>query len=97
MPARIEPTLTADQRGSLCTANTIIHAVHGEADVSQKGRDQSGGTMVNYLYDLARVAQNHETFATTKAVAATSEVQALAGSAPLQTLQEREPNGKPSL
>ncbi|MFK5997419.1 MAG: malonyl-CoA decarboxylase [Rhodobacterales bacterium] len=66
----------------------IIHAVHSNADVSDKGRAQSGGTMVNYLYDLAKVAQNHEKFATSKVVAATAEVQALADFAPLAQPQE---------
>lgn len=61
----------------------IVHAVHAEADVSVKGRAQSGGTMVNYLYDLGKVAQNHERFATTKEVAASADVQTLAQAAPL--------------
>ena len=56
----------------------IVHAVHAAADTSAKGRAQSAGTMVNYLYDLEKIAQNHEHFATTQAVAATPEVKALA-------------------
>ncbi len=67
----------------------IIHAVHAEADTSEKGRDQSGGTMVNYLYELARVAQNHETFATTREVAATAQVKGLAQAAELCPTEER--------
>jgi len=66
----------------------IIHAVHSDADVSDKGRAQSGGTMVSYLYDLNKVAQNHEKFATSKVVTATAEVQALAELAPLSLPQE---------
>ena len=61
----------------------IVHAVHSEADTSENGRAQSGGTMVNYLYDLAKVAQNHEQFATTRQMVATSEVRSLANSATL--------------
>lgn len=62
-----------------------VHAVHAEADASDKGRAQSGGTMVNYLYDLNAVAQNHERYATTNAVLATAEVTKIAGaSAPSQ-------------
>ncbi|WP_373235837.1 malonyl-CoA decarboxylase [Cohaesibacter celericrescens] len=61
----------------------IVHAVHADADVSNKGREQSNGTMVNYLYDLPKVAQNHEKFATTKEVAASAEVRALANSSPV--------------
>lgn len=57
-----------------------IHAVHGEADTSQKGRARSGGVMVNYLYDLREVAQNHERFATTREIAAAPDVAALAES-----------------
>lgn len=57
----------------------MVHAVHADADISDKGRAQSGGTMVNYLYDLGAVAQNHEHYATTKEVLATPEVKQLAG------------------
>jgi malonyl-CoA decarboxylase len=58
----------------------LNHAVHGDADISEKGRAQSGGAMVNYLYDLPRVAQNHEVFATARTVVATTEVKDLAKS-----------------
>ena len=57
----------------------MVHAVHADADISEKGRAQSGGTMVNYLYDLGAVAQNHEHYATTSEVLATPEVKQLAG------------------
>lgn len=67
----------------------IVHAVHADADVSDKGRAQSGGAMVNYLYDLSKVAQNHENFATTREVVATSDVQAMAGSVALPPTEER--------
>ncbi|PZX14051.1 malonyl-CoA decarboxylase [Celeribacter halophilus] len=66
-----------------------IHAVHADADTSEKGMAQSGGTMVNYLYDLQRVAQNHENFANTRAVIATAEVKALAGPVALPKTEER--------
>ncbi len=56
----------------------VVHAVHAEADTSDKGRTQSFGTMVNYLYDLDALAQNHERFAATREVAAAREVRALA-------------------
>jgi len=67
----------------------IVHAVHADADTSEKGRAQSGGTMVNYLYDLPRVAQNHENFVTTREVIATSEVKAWAGTVEPARTQER--------
>jgi malonyl-CoA decarboxylase len=56
----------------------MIHAVHGQADTSEKGQSQSGGAMVNYLYDLSKLSENHERFVTQKPVPATSEVKALA-------------------
>ncbi|GAB4525063.1 MAG: malonyl-CoA decarboxylase [Roseibium sp.] len=54
-----------------------IHAVHADADTSEKGRVQSAGVMVNYLYDLARVAQNHDRYAATGDIAASSEIRGL--------------------
>ena len=67
----------------------IVHAIHADADISDKGRAQSGGTMVNYLYDLSKVAQNHENFATTREVAATAEVVSLAKPVVLPSIKER--------
>ena len=54
-----------------------IHKVHGAADLSDKGRAQSGGAMVNYLYDLDRISANHERFAASGEITASPEVQAL--------------------
>ena len=67
----------------------IVHAVHGNADSSPNGMAQSGGAMVNYLYDLKRVAQNHEKFATKHAVTASADVRALASTAQLSPVEER--------
>jgi malonyl-CoA decarboxylase len=39
-----------------------LHRVHGGADLSAKGREQSAGIMVNYLYDLSKIEVNHEAF-----------------------------------
>ena len=58
--------------------DAIIHAVHADADISENARSQSGGAMVNYLYDLRDVSQNHVAFVRTKDVAAIPDVQALA-------------------
>lgn len=55
-----------------------VHDIHAGADLSEKGRQQSCGAMVNYLYDPARVEQNHEAFATKQTVAAARGVKALA-------------------
>jgi malonyl-CoA decarboxylase len=59
----------------------IVHAVHSGADLSTNGLAQSGGAMVNYLYDLRRVAQNHERFVGEQDVIASSEVRTLSQSA----------------
>jgi len=58
----------------------MVHAVHAEADVSSNGRTQSNGTMVNYLYDLSQIAQNHERFVGEKTVVASAAVKALSAS-----------------
>ncbi|MBT0959347.1 malonyl-CoA decarboxylase family protein [Alphaproteobacteria bacterium KMM 3653] len=39
-----------------------IYAVHAEADLSENGRKQSRGAMVNYQYELSQIEQNHEKF-----------------------------------
>ncbi len=64
----------------------IIHVLHQGADLSDKGRAQSGGMMVSYLYDLRRTAERHEAFATAGTVAASPAVKSLAaGAAPAKT------------
>ncbi|MCQ0092968.1 malonyl-CoA decarboxylase [Roseovarius sp. M141] len=65
----------------------IVHALHEDADLSPKGRTQSGGVMVNYLYDLRRTAEQHEAFATDGTVAASAAVKAQASAA--QTMLTR--------
>lgn len=54
-----------------------VHKLHADADTSDKGIDQSCGVMVNYLYNLGKVARNHERFAVQGKIAASSEVKAL--------------------
>ncbi|SFO32863.1 malonyl-CoA decarboxylase [Roseovarius lutimaris] len=54
-----------------------VHAIHAGADLSPNGLAQSGGMMVNYLYDLALISQNHERFANAAQIAASPEVTAL--------------------
>jgi malonyl-CoA decarboxylase len=39
-----------------------LHGLHGSADLSPKGRKQSAGIMVNYLYDLPKIEENHEAY-----------------------------------
>lgn len=56
----------------------MVHGVHAGADVSPNGMAQSRGVMVNYLYDPAMIAQNHEGYAGEYKVAASTQVQSLA-------------------
>ena len=46
----------------------ILEQINFGADRSAKGMAQSGGVMVNYLYDLEVVEANHEAFHQTKSV-----------------------------
>lgn len=51
-----------------------IERVNWAGDSSSKGRSESFGLMVNYLYDLARVEQNHEAFVNRKLVATSADL-----------------------
>ena len=73
-----------------------IHNVHAGADLSDRGVAQSFGTMVNYLYDLRRVSQNHERFATSRKIAMSSEIRAL-DAAGKKILTRRAQNDEPAL
>lgn len=64
----------------------MVHAVHADADVSENGRRQSNGAMVNYLYDLSRISQNHEQFVGEKTVVASEAVKALSASVTSESL-----------
>lgn len=55
----------------------ILKQVNLSADLSVKGLNQSGGIMVNYLYDLATVERNHELFFETKEVLLSNEIKSL--------------------
>jgi malonyl-CoA decarboxylase len=39
-----------------------LYRINGAADLSAKGREQSAGIMVNYMYDLPNIEANHERF-----------------------------------
>jgi malonyl-CoA decarboxylase len=58
-----------------------IFQVHARADSSEKGIGQSGGVMVNYLYDLKKVSQNHERFASRQDIAKSPEIRSLSTAA----------------
>jgi malonyl-CoA decarboxylase len=55
-----------------------LHDLHLNADTSSNGIRQSHGVMVNYHYDLKKVAENHERFATSQVVAMSSSIRSLA-------------------
>jgi malonyl-CoA decarboxylase len=48
------------------------------ADLSERGRSQSHGLMVNYLYDLGDIEKNHEAYAENRTVTAASAIRKLA-------------------
>ena len=54
-----------------------LDAVLTAADLKGNGRQQSAGVMVSYLYDLDKVANNHELYADEKQIMASDEVNAL--------------------
>lgn len=66
----------------------IVHQIHAGADLSEKGQAQSAGLMVNYLYDLSKVTQNQERFASTHEVAASPDIRSLCAAAAKDLSQE---------
>ena len=55
----------------------MIHKIHADADVSENGLKQSYAVMVNYLYDLDKVSENHENFAIKQEVVKSREITGL--------------------
>ena len=55
--------------------------VHWMGDTSKKGMAQSHGIMVNYLYDLDKIEENHEAYVTDGTIAASRKVRGLAATA----------------
>ena len=55
--------------------------IHWLGDTSEKGLAQSFGIMVNYLYDLDKIEENHEAYATEGKVAASRKIRNLAAAA----------------
>jgi len=64
-----------------------IHQIHAHADMSENGKAQSSGTMVNYLYDLIHTETNHEDFALRSDISASREVQTLRTASIKETIQ----------
>ena len=56
-----------------------LHRIHGGADLSAKGRKQSAGIMVNYLYDLGKIEENHEAYFDEGVISASRAVTRLLG------------------
>jgi malonyl-CoA decarboxylase len=56
----------------------VLERINWMADTSPRGFDQSAGIMVNYLYDLASIEENHEAFAHRGEVATGAPFRALA-------------------
>ena len=55
-----------------------LERIHAFADRSDKGVSESAGVMVNYLYDLPSVAENHEAFVHDGTVSVAPEIARLA-------------------
>jgi malonyl-CoA decarboxylase len=60
------------------------------ADTSRRGLHQSAGMMVNYLYRLDEVEQNHEMYVREQKVAASRELRRLAGECPLAHAKQHQ-------
>ncbi|MDA9660215.1 malonyl-CoA decarboxylase family protein, partial [Pseudomonadota bacterium] len=55
----------------------ILERINLNADLSVKGISQSKGVMVNYLYNLDTLEENHEKFFKTKEVKLSDEISSL--------------------
>ena len=51
-----------------------LHQINWMADCTSKGRRQSCGLMVNYLYDLDTIEANHEAYARERKIIARKEI-----------------------
>jgi malonyl-CoA decarboxylase len=54
-----------------------LERINWLADTSDKAIAQAQGLMVNYLYDLDHIEKNHEVYAETRTVVASTAVQRL--------------------
>lgn len=54
-----------------------LERINWLGDVSQHGMRQSAGLMVNYLYDLEHIEENHELFVNQRTVVASSAIKSL--------------------
>ncbi len=51
-----------------------VYEVHADADITNKGLQQSSGAMVNYLYNLKNIEKNHEQFVSNGTIAQSQSV-----------------------
>ncbi len=70
----------------------LVHAIHTDANRSEIGKAQSAGAMVNYRYDLSRIAKYSAQFSKRKQIAAAPAVKNLAKQA--ATESRRQDAGK---
>ena len=56
----------------------VLHKIHANADLSERGKLNSWGAMVNYLYDEGEIEEHHQAYATDTKIATSSEVRSLA-------------------
>ncbi len=63
-----------------------LEDLHFLGDISENGLRQSYGVMVNYLYDLDQIEKNHEAFAQSRVIAASSTVKRLVRNAPAELI-----------
>ena len=54
-----------------------VERINWLADISPKGIKQSAGMMVNYLYPLDKILDNHESYVTKSEIPASNEVKGL--------------------
>ncbi len=58
-----------------------LHRLNWRADTSRKGLQQAHGLMVNYLYQLNRIEQNHEAYSVNHTVVCASDIRRQANQA----------------
>lgn len=56
-----------------------LHRLNGSANMSEKGREQAAGIMVNYLYDLPAIEANHDAYFDQGEIAMSRAVRRLLG------------------
>jgi malonyl-CoA decarboxylase len=71
-----------------------LERLNWPADLSERGRSQSHGLMVNYLYDLGDIEKNHEAYAENRTITTASAVRKLAR--PQRALTPAASNSKSS-